>query len=182
MGSTFLLFWWSGGFDSFSPTLQKALKFKLYSHMVGLWILVVTIYWWIQDVIVSTDWWIFSQFQRLVIFEITVNTKTRVAPFQLRGIPDLCFMFILKMRPENLKGKVLCMMILHEIQQKYKGSINISNKTCTIMVISIIRLLLNAGCFVILTLLELQKNAWKCNQYSKKTHYCNINSDIHKLS
>lgn len=98
-------------------------------------------------------------FKGLLFLKLLSIAKTRVAPFQLRGIPDLCFMFILKMRPEKLKGKVLCMMILHEIQQKYKGSINISNKTCTIMVISIIRLLLNAGCFVILTLLELQKNA-----------------------
>lgn len=33
--------------------------------------------------------------------------KTTVALFQLKGILDLCFMFVLKMTPEKFKGKVL---------------------------------------------------------------------------
>lgn len=68
-----------------------------------------------------------------------------------------------------------------KFDRKCKGSVNICSKACTTMVVSIERLLLNACCVVILTPLELQKNVWKCNQYSKK-NYCNINSDIHKLS
>lgn len=149
--------------------------------MVGLWTLTITIYWRIQDVLVSTDWKIFSQFQRLVIFEVTVNSKDNCSSVSIKRYP----WFMLYVRFKNDAWKIqregTTWWFSTKFNRKYKDSFNTSNRACTVMVVSIKRLLLNAGCSVMLTTLELQKNAWKCNQYSKK-HYCNINSDIHKLS
>lgn len=45
-------------------------------------------------------------FKGLLSLKLPSIAKTTVAPSQLRGIHDLCFMFILKLMPEKFKGRV----------------------------------------------------------------------------
>lgn len=149
--------------------------------MVGLWILTFTIYWRIQDVLVSTDWKIFSQFQRFIIFEVTINSKDNSSSISIKRYPWFMLYVHFKIDAWKIQREGTIWWFCMKCSRKYKDSVNISNKTCTTMVVSIKSLLLNAGCSAIFTPLELQKIVWKWNQYSKK-HYCNIHSDIHKLS
>lgn len=46
-------------------------------------------------------------FKGLLSLKLLSIAKPTAAPFQLSGILDLCFMFILKVMPEKFKGKVL---------------------------------------------------------------------------
>lgn len=54
----------------------------------------------------QTDGFLVS-FKGLLSLKLLSIAKPTEAPFQLRGILDLCFVYILKVMPEKLKGKVL---------------------------------------------------------------------------